>query len=109
RVAAIAIDLAGIAVTTGELLSSPAVLEFDIKREMTLDFTLKPDPEHGEPGNSKTAIWPAVAYNCVVIVNYENGSSYQSVQELPATSSSAPLHFAFSPVGWGGKLQITAN
>ena len=109
RVAAIAIDLAAIAVTTGELLSSPAVLEFDIKREMTLDFTLNPDPKHGEPGNPKTAIWPAVAYNCVVVVNYENGSSYQSVQELPATSSSDPLHFAFSPVGWGGKLQITAN
>ena len=47
--------------------------------------------------------------NCVVIVIYENGTSYRSEQEFPATSSSTPLHFAFSPVGWGGKLQITAN
>jgi hypothetical protein len=109
RVAAVALNFAQIAVTTGEILSSPAVLQIDIKREMTLDFTLKPDPKHGEPDDPKTAIWPAVAYNAVVTVNYENGTSYQSEQELPPTSSSEPLRFAFSPVGWGGKLQITAN
>ncbi len=109
RVAAVALNFAQIAVTTGEILSSPAVLEIDIMRQMTLDFTLKPDPKHGEPGDPSTAIWPAVAYNCVVTVNYENGTSYESTQEMSPTSTSAPLRFAFSPVGWGGKLQITAN
>jgi len=109
RVASIALDVANMAVTTGELLSSPAVLEVDIKRQMTLNFTLHPDPKHGEPGRPETAIWPAVANNCQVILEYKNGTNYTLAQKLPATSSNKPLDFSFKGIGWGGSFTITAS
>lgn len=109
RLAAIALDVAQIAVTTGELLSSPATLEVDIKRQMTLAFTLHPDPAHGEAGRPETAIWPPVAVQCQVTVEYTNGTYYTQTIPLPATGSNTPLSFNFNSVGWGGTLKIKAN
>ncbi|MDR2871040.1 MAG: hypothetical protein LBV45_00610 [Xanthomonadaceae bacterium] len=109
RIAATTMDVAQMAVTTGELLSSPATLEVEIKRQMTLEFTLKPDPAHGEAGNPETAIWPPVGSKCEVIVEYNNGTYYVQSQSLPQTTSSAPLVFTFNDIGWGGQLRIKAN
>ncbi|MBD1228223.1 hypothetical protein [Xenorhabdus griffiniae] len=109
RLAAITLDVAQIAVTTGELLSSPATLEVDIKRQMTLAFTLHPDPAHGEAGRPETAIWPPVAVQCQVTVEYTNGTYYTQTIPLPATGSNTPLSFNFNLVGWGGTLKIKAN
>lgn len=109
RIASIALDLAQIAVTTGQVLSSPAVLDVDVKRQMQLNFTLHPDPAHGEPGRPETAIWPLVADNCEVIVEYKNGVSFKQSQRLLPTSSNTPLQFVFKNIGWGGEIKITAN
>ncbi|MCC8378579.1 hypothetical protein [Xenorhabdus sp. PB30.3] len=109
RLASIALDFAQIAVTTGELLSTPATLEVDIKRQMTLAFTLHPDPAHGEAGRPETAIWPPVAVQCQVTVEYTNGTYYTQTIPLPATGSNTPLSFNFNSVGWGGTLKIKAN
>ncbi|MCA6943436.1 hypothetical protein LF927_19845 [Pectobacterium polaris] len=109
RLAAIALDVAQIAVTTGELLSTPATLEVDIKRQMTLAFTLRPDPKHGEVGNPSTAIWPPVGATCQVTVEYTNGTYFTQTQPLPATNSDTPLLFTFDNIGWGGTLKIKAN
>ncbi|OCA56090.1 hypothetical protein [Photorhabdus namnaonensis] len=109
RIASIALDLAQIAVTTGELLSTPATLEVDIKRQMTLAFTLHPDPAHGEVGRPETAIWPPVGVQCQVTVEYTNGTYYTQTIPLPTTSSNKPLTFNFNSVGWGGTLKIKAN
>ncbi|WP_426577374.1 hypothetical protein ACP179_03950 [Xenorhabdus stockiae] len=109
RLASIALDFAQIAVTTGELLSTPATLEVDIKRQMTLAFTLHPDPAHGEVGRPETAIWPPVAVQCQVTVEYTNGTYYTQTIPLPATGSNTPLSFNFNSVGWGGTLKIKAN
>lgn len=109
RLAAIALDMAQMAVTTGELLSSPATLEVDIKRQMTLSFTLHPDPAHGEKGRPETAIWPPVGASCVVNVEYTNGTYYTQTQLLPETGSNTPLVFNFANIGWGGTLKIKAN
>lgn len=109
RVAGIALDFAQIAVTTGECLSSPAVLEVDILRQMQLNFKLKPDPAHGEPSDPSTAIWPLVGDRVEVIIEYKNGTRFVQEQRLPATSSNTPLDFVFHPIGWGGVFQISAN
>ena len=109
RIAATAMDVAQMAVTTGELLSSPATLEVEIKRQMALELTLKPDPAHGEAGRPETAIWPPVGSKCGVIVEYNNGTCYEQSQSLPQTTSSKPLVFTFNDIGWGGQLRIKAN
>ncbi|NRN27202.1 hypothetical protein [Photorhabdus heterorhabditis] len=109
RLASIALDVAQIAVTTGELLSTPATLEVDIKRQMTLAFTLHPDPAHGEVGRPETAIWPPVGVQCQVTVEYTNGTYYTQTIPLPTTGSNTPLSFNFHSVGWGGTLKIKAN
>ncbi|WP_224652683.1 hypothetical protein [Pectobacterium versatile] len=109
RLAALAIGAAQIAVTTGQLFSTPATLEVDIKRQMTLDFTLNPDPKHGEVGNPSTAIWPPIGATCQVTVEYTNGTYFTQTQTLPATSSDTPLLFTFDNIGWGGTLKIKAN
>ncbi len=109
RVAGIALNFSQIAITTGECLSSPAVLEVDILRQMQLNFKLKPDPAHGEPGRPETAIWPLVGDKVEVIVEYKNGTRFIHEQRLPATSSNKSLNFVFHPIGWGGAFQISAN
>ncbi|WP_128647480.1 hypothetical protein [Pseudovibrio denitrificans] len=109
RLASIAMSGAQLAVTIGEILSTPAVLEVDVLRQMELDFTLHPDPEHGEPGRPETAIWPLVGEQVQVTVTYVNGTSYVQNQTLPKTSTNDPLIFRFKPIGWGGKFTVTAN
>ena len=108
RIAATTMDLAQMAVTTGELLSSPATLEVDLKRCLTLNVTVKPDPAHGEKGRPETAIWPPVASGCQVTVEYRNGGTYTQTKFLPEINSSEPLVFTFPDLGWGGQLKFKA-
>ncbi len=58
-----AITAVQLAETTIELLSSPAKIEVEIKRQMSLRLTLLPDSKHGGP---KDAVWPSSSdhYQC---------------------------------------------
>lgn len=111
RVASVALNLAELAVSLGEVLSSPAVIEVNIKRQMGLQFTLHPDPAHGEPNDPKSAIWPAVADHYRIMVNYKNGTGFEAKGQVPLTpsggSSSQPVRVSFT-VPWGGQLQVVA-
>lgn len=111
RIASVALDGIEIAVSLGEVLSSPAVIEVEVKRQMTFDFKLHPDPAHGEAGNPKTAIWPAVADHYRILVNYQNGTGFEAKNKVPLTpqggSSNSPIPVSFI-VPWGGKLQVLA-
>ena len=111
RIASVALNLAELAVSLGEVLSSPAVIEVNIKRQMRLQFTLHPDPAHGEPNDPKTAIWPAVAEHYRILVNYKNGTGFEAKGAVPLTvsggSSSEPVKVSFA-VPWGGQLQVVA-
>jgi len=109
RVASVALSVSQLAITTGECLSSPAVLEVDVLRQMEFDFTLHPDPKHGEPGRPETAVWPLVAETVEVVVTYRNGTSHVQTQTLPPTTSNTPLTFVFKPIGWGGQFKVCAH
>lgn len=79
RVANMAVDIAQIATTTGEIISSPATLKVTVTRAMDLQFTLHPDPAHGEAGTPDTAVWPAVSHH------------YQSPSSIRAGRTSCSL------------------
>ena len=112
RAASMALDAALLATTLGEVLSSPAVIEVEVKRQMKLTLQLHPDPKHGEAGNPGTAIWPAVGSDYRILVNYKNGSSFEAKGKLPTSASggpsSQPVTVEFT-VPWGGKLQVLAG
>lgn len=111
RIASVALDGVEIAVSLGEVLSSPAVIEVEVKRQMTFDFNLHPDPAHGEAGKPETAIWPAVADHYRILVNYQNGTGFEAKGQVPLTkqggSSNSAIPVSFI-VPWGGKLQVLA-
>jgi hypothetical protein len=111
RIAAMALDGVEMLVTLGECLSSPAVIELAVTRQMTFNFTLHPDPKHGEAGHPDTAIWPAVADHYRLLVNYKNGTGFEAKGKVPLTSeggsSNQPIANSFT-VPWGGKMQVIA-
>lgn len=111
RIASMALSAEQMTVSLGECLSSPAVIEVDVKRQMTFKFTLNPDPKHGEPGKPGTAIWPAVADHYRILVNYKNGTGFETKGPVPLTpqggSSNQPIINNFT-VPWGGKMQVIA-
>lgn len=109
RAANMAINFAEMAVTTGEILSSPATLSVDIARAMDLNFTLKPDPAHGEAGHPDTAVWPAVSDHYQVTVQYQGGTNFVLRGKMPETTSNTPLALTFSDLPVGGKIQIVAG
>jgi len=109
RAANMAIDFAEMAVTTGELLSSPATLTVDISRAMDLNFTLHPDPAHGEPGHPETAVWPAVSDHYQVTVQYQGGTNFVLKGKMPEVTSNVPLQLTFSNLPVGGTIQIIAG
>lgn len=106
----VALNVAEMAVSLGEILSCPAVIEVDIKRKMKLNFTLHPDPKHGEAGRPETAIWPSMSDNYLIMVNYKNGTGFQKKGNIPLISgaiSGTPVKAEFD-IPWGGELQIIA-
>ena len=94
---------------TEEVLSSPASIEFEVKRAFDLVLTLHPDPEHGEAGHPETAVWPAVGHHYVVTVQYKGGTSVVEHDDLPSVTSSDPLVVRFEDLPAGGRIQIFAG
>lgn len=109
RLAKVVIDVTQLAVTMGELISSPSTLEIDIKRVMELRLTLKPDPKHGEAGRPETAVWPALSDHYQVIAQYQGGTNFKLKGEMPRTTSNKPLELVFQEVPIGGKVQLIAG
>lgn len=111
RIASMSLNASEIAVSLGEVLSSPAVIDVNIKREMTFNFTLHPDPKHGEPNQPYTAIWPAVGDHYKIMVNYKDGTGFEAKGNVPLTPDGGCSNQAIEKsfiVPWGGKLQVIA-
>lgn len=103
-----AVDLAEIAETTVEVLSSPAVYEVDIVRTLDLQATVSPDPTHGTA--TLPAIWPQVASTWEAIVQYQGGTSHsQTGSMLGLSTSSQPISVTFNTLPAGGSLQYKFN
>lgn len=109
RALEVAATFAQIAETTGEVLSSPAALEFDVKRAFDLKVTVTPDPAHGMPNKPETAVWPAVSDHYHVTVQYKGGTNFVQSGQMATTTSNAPLSLTFSDLPAGGKIQIIAG
>lgn len=103
-----AVDLAEIAETTVEVLTSPAVYEVAIVRTLDLRATVGPDPTHGTRTNP--AIWPQVATIWEAIIQYQGGTSHtQTGSVLSLGSPSQPVTVRFGALPAGGSLQLKFN
>lgn len=110
RLAATALDVLQMAITTGECLSSPACITVGVSRSIDVKLDLAPDHRHGEAGDSKTAVWPAVATNYALTLQLKSGGTTRKlVGLLPATTSNDTLPLLFEDVPAGGKLRIIAG
>ncbi|MFG2226603.1 hypothetical protein [Streptomyces sp. NPDC048644] len=109
KLVAAGMDFEQIAITTGEVLSSPACVTVKASRSLDVSLTLHPDPRHGEAGHPETAVWPAVATRYAVTLQYRGGASRQLTGELPQVTSSDPLKLRFADVPAGGDLRIVAG
>jgi len=108
KLAAVSVDFAQMAVTTYEVLSSPATVRVKVSRAIDVAFTLHPDPKHGEGGHPETAVWPSIATRYQVTLQYKNGTSFVEKGPLPTTSNT-PLVLKFDDVPAGGEFQIIAG
>ncbi|HEY5980067.1 MAG TPA: hypothetical protein VIT41_10575 [Microlunatus sp.] len=110
RVAAAALDIEAMAITTGECLASPAGSTITVSRAIDVKLALTPDPRHGRRGDTSSAVWPAVASNYVVTLQLQGGAApHQLVGQFPATTGGTPLELRFDDVPAGGKLRIIAG
>jgi hypothetical protein len=109
RAANMLIDFGEMIETTVEVLSSPATLEVDIKRVISVQLTLHPDPKHGEPDKPQTAVWPAVSDHFQIILQYEEGTDFVQIGKMTGTTSSTPLVITYPEVPGGGRIQLIAG
>jgi hypothetical protein len=109
RAAAALLSVEAMAITTGEVLSSPACIKAKVSRAIDVTLTLKPDPKHGEVGRPETAVWPALAQKYVVTLEYKAGTSRVLDGKFPDTTSSTPIDLEFENVPAGGEFRIIAG
>ena len=103
-----ALDLEEMAVTTIEILCSPAVYEVDIVRTLNLSVTVSPDPTHGTSENP--AVWPLESVTYEAIVQYLGGTAHQQSSGMAgAANSSQPITVMFDALPAGGSLQVKFN
>ncbi|HEY6873133.1 MAG TPA: hypothetical protein VI298_10450 [Geobacteraceae bacterium] len=109
RIASMVVTGIEITETTVEVLISPATYNIEIKRKLALEATIKPDPLHGT--ETDPAVWPQVATNYVVIVQYKNGTNFTSTGKLPTDQSKRadPIVATFPDLPSGGRLQISCG
>ncbi|MDD0973776.1 hypothetical protein [Pseudomonas fontis] len=106
RTAATLMSIEEMAVTTGEVLSSPSCVKVMVSRAIDVSLSLHPDPVHGEAGNPQTAVWPAVASNYVAYLEYQGGTNHKLTGSMPQVTSSTPLTLRFDDVPAGGQFRV---
>lgn len=105
RMANMALSLRNLAETTIEVAISPATYTVEVKRQLTLEATIYPDPLHGTA--SEPAIWPEVARYWTSTVQYRNGTNYTVYGRLPEDPSKRadPVTVTFPELPGGGQFQ----
>jgi hypothetical protein len=106
RVAQMAITAANLAVTTVEVLISPATYDVQVRRQLALELTVAPDPLHGTP--TQKPVWPKVATRFIATVQYRNGTNYTVPGNLPTDPSKRdnPVVVNFPDLPGGGQFQV---
>ncbi len=109
RVASVAADIASLAATTIEVLTSPATYEMQIQRTMNVTVTVGPDPTHGKKHDAP--VWPVVADHWICQVKYpgangtEGGTTYTMAGPLEGGSAGDQV-IEFKDIPAGGKIEV---
>lgn len=103
----VSVGTAGLIVATGEMISSPATLQIEVRRTTDLELTLHPDPAHGEKGKPETAVWPLLADNYKIVLTYEGSTNRELTGKIE--KGNKPLRVTFSEIPAGGRCQVSAN
>ena len=105
RIAQMVITAANLAITTVEVLISPATYTNEVRRQLKLQLTMSPDPLHGT--STQPPIWPNVATNYVATVQYRNGTNFTVTGDLPTDPSKRdqPVVVNFPELPGGGSFQ----
>lgn len=106
RAAATLMDVEEMAVTTGEVLSSPACITVKVGRAIDVAATIHPDPAHGEAGNPSTAVWPAIGQRYLATLQYKDGTNFQLSGQMSATTSHTPIGLLFNDIPAGGLFRV---
>lgn len=106
RAAATLMDIEEMAVTTGEVLSSPACITVKVGRAIDVTATIHPDPAHGEAGNPSTAVWPAIGQRYLATLQYKDGTNFQLSGLMSATTSNTPIGLIFNDIPAGGLFRV---
>jgi hypothetical protein len=107
EMAAVGLAVEQMLITTGEVLASDALMVAEIKRAIDVKLTLLPDPKHGEAGNPKSAVWPAVATYYVATLIIQCGTNQETPKgNLPSTTKGTPMPITFENVPAGGNFRI---
>jgi hypothetical protein len=109
RLAAVAMNVELMAITTGQVLSSPANITINVSRAINVKLSLHPDPAHGEVGHPETAVWPAIATKYVATLQYRGGTSHQLLGPMSPTTEKKPIELLFETVPAGGDFRILAG
>lgn len=109
RLMAAGMNLHMMALTTGQVLSSPANITVRLSRAIDVKLELRPDPAHGEAGRPETAVWPAIAAKYVVTLQYKQGTSRRLFGQMGRTTSNQSIPLLFESVPGGGEFRIFAG
>lgn len=109
KLIAAGVDFEEMAVTTGEILSSPATIKVKVTRTINVTLTLHPDPAHGEAGHPETAVWPALAQVYLATLQYKDGTTRQLTGAMLPTTNKEPIALDFQAVPAGGQIRVFAG
>ena len=113
RVAGQTAAIADMVATSVEVALSPATYSLDVKRSMTLNVNVNPDPTHGT--KTQKPIWPQVSDHFVLSVQYKGGTTLRKSGPMPGQEdASISVSFATAtgdalPSAPGQQFQIIAD
>ena len=97
---AVTANVALLAETTAEVLSSYCKIELDIDKVMDVTLTVNPDPK-STGGKS----WPSQSDHYVATLQYDDGHTIELKNTLNPNTSSGSIQIKFNSVPAGGKLK----
>lgn len=106
KAASVAVGFTSIAVTTVEVLSSPATVRVRLNRAIDVSLNMHPDPKHGEAGHPETAVWPAIGSRYEATLQYRGGTNHVLKGPMPAITSNKSIPLLFEKIPAGGEFKI---
>ncbi|HEX8734772.1 MAG TPA: hypothetical protein VF721_05570 [Pyrinomonadaceae bacterium] len=106
QLAAAALSIEQMAITTGEVLASDSLVTAEITRAIDVNAVLHPDPRHGVVGHPETAVWASVAVKYTATLQMQSGTNFEIKGNMPQTTGGEPIPLTFKDIPAGGKFRI---